>query len=52
MQKKTQKKFNIIVLTGLILQTGLPILFVTAGSTSFVVFMSVIGEVLNVDRQS
>ncbi|MGN0787807.1 MAG: FtsW/RodA/SpoVE family cell cycle protein [Candidatus Onthoplasma sp.] len=32
--------------------TGLPLPFISAGSTSFLVFMSAIGVVLNVDRES
>lgn len=43
---------NIAVVTGLIPPTGLPLPFISAGSTSLVVFMSAIGVVLNVDRQS
>jgi len=38
------------VLTGSILPTGLPLPFISAGSTSLLVFMSAIGVVLNVDR--
>lgn len=40
------------MLRGLIPPTGLPLPFISAGSTSIVVFMSAIGVVLNVDRQS
>lgn len=32
--------------------TGLPLPFISAGSTTLLVFMSAIGVVLNVDRQS
>ncbi|MBO7527844.1 MAG: FtsW/RodA/SpoVE family cell cycle protein [Clostridia bacterium] len=32
--------------------TGLPLLFISAGSTSLVVFMSAIGVVLNINKQS
>ncbi|MBQ3502968.1 MAG: FtsW/RodA/SpoVE family cell cycle protein [Clostridia bacterium] len=39
------------MLTGLITPTGLPHAFISAGSTSLLVFMSAIGVVLNVDRQ-
>lgn len=39
------------MLTGSIPPTGLPLPFISAGSTSIVVFMSVIGVVLNVDMQ-
>ena len=40
------------MLRGSIPPTGLPLPFISAGSTSLVVFMSAIGVVLNVDRQS
>ena len=43
---------NIAVVTGSIPPTGLPLPFISAGSTSLLVFMSAIGIVLNVDRQS
>jgi len=43
---------NIAVVTGSIPPTGLPLPFISAGSTSLLVFMSSIGVVLNVDRQS
>lgn len=43
---------NIAVVTGSIPPTGLPLPFISAGSTSLLVFMSAIGVVLNVDRQS
>ena len=43
---------NVAVVTGSIPPTGLPLPFISAGSTSLVVFMSAIGVVLNVDRQS
>lgn len=42
---------NIAVVTGSIPPTGLPLPFISAGSTSLLVFMSAIGVVLNVDRQ-
>ncbi|MBQ7453035.1 MAG: FtsW/RodA/SpoVE family cell cycle protein [Clostridia bacterium] len=32
--------------------TGLPLPFISAGSTSLVVFMSAIGVVLNISKQS
>ena len=41
-----------LVLTGSIPTTGLPLPLISAGSTSLLVFMSAIGVVLNVDRQS
>ena len=40
------------MLTGSIPPTGLPLPFISAGYTSLLVFMSAIGFVLNVDRQS
>ena len=40
------------MLRGSIPPTGLPLPFISAGSTSLLVFMSAIGIVLNVDRQS
>ena len=47
-----QVLLNIAVVTGSIPPTGLPLPFISAGSTSLLVFMSAIGIVLNVDRQS
>jgi len=43
---------NIAVVSGSIPPTGLPLPFISAGSTSLVVFMAAIGVLLNVDRQS
>ncbi len=43
---------NIAVVSGSIPPTGLPLPFISAGSTSLLVFMSAIGVVLNVDRQN
>jgi len=40
------------MLTGSITPTGLPLPFISAGSSSLLVFMSAIGVVLNVDRHS
>ncbi|MBE7074094.1 MAG: hypothetical protein E7379_03280 [Clostridiales bacterium] len=40
------------MLRGSIPPTGLLLLFISAGSTSLLVFMSAIGVVLNVDKQS
>lgn len=40
------------MLRGSIPPTGLTFAFISAGSTSLLVFMSAIGVVLNVDRQS
>lgn len=47
-----QSLLNIAVVSGSIPPTGLPLPFISAGSTSLLVFMSAIGVVLNVDRQS
>lgn len=43
---------NVAVVTGSIPPTGLPLPFISAGSTSLVVFMSAIGILLNINRQS
>ncbi len=48
----TQVVLNIAVVTGSIPPTGLPLPFISAGSTSLMVFMSAIGICLNVYRQS
>ena len=40
------------MLKGSIPPTGLPLPFISAGSTSLLVFIYVIGVVFNVDRQS
>lgn len=47
-----QTILNIAVVTGSIPPTGLPLPFISAGSTSLVVFMSAIGVVLNISKQS
>ena len=47
-----QVAINIAVVTGSIPPTGIPLPFISAGSTSLLVFMSAIGVVLNVRRQS
>ena len=47
-----QTVLNIAVVTGSIPPTGLPLPFVSAGSTSLIVFMSAIGLCLNVAKQS
>ena len=47
-----QMLINIAVVTGSIPPTGLPLPFISAGSTSLVVFMSAIGVVLNINKQS
>lgn len=46
-----QMLVNIAVVTGSIPPTGVPLPFISAGSTSLVVFMSAIGVLLNIDRQ-
>ena len=43
---------NLCVVSGMIPPTGLPLPFISAGSTSIIVFMSAVGVVLNVGRQS
>ena len=43
---------NIAVVTGSIPPTGLPLPLMSAGSTSLLVFMSAIGIVLNIDKQT
>lgn len=48
----TQVLINIAVVTGSIPPTGVPLPFISAGSTSLVVFMSAIGVVLNISKQS
>ncbi len=47
-----QTFLNVSVVTGLVPPTGLPLPFISAGSTSLVVFMSAIGVVLNISKQS
>lgn len=47
-----QVVINLFVISGLIPPTGLPLPFVSAGSTSLIVFMSAIGICLNVQKQS
>ncbi len=46
-----QTLLNIAVVTGSIPPTGLPLPFISAGSTSLVVFMSAIGILLNINKQ-
>lgn len=43
---------NLCVVVGLVPPTGLPLPFISAGSTSIMIFMSMIGVVQNVHRQS
>lgn len=42
---------NIAVVTGLVPPTGLPLPFISAGSTSIMIFMAMLGVVQNVHRQ-
>ena len=48
----TQVLINIAVVTLSIPPTGVPLPFISAGSTSLVVFMSAIGILLNISKQS
>ncbi len=43
---------NLCVVTGMIPPTGLPFPFISAGSTSIIVFMSAIGVCLNINKNS
>ena len=43
---------NLCVVVGLVPPTGLPLPFISAGSTSIMIFMSMIGVVQNIHRQS
>ncbi len=47
-----QVLLNIAVVTGLVPPTGLPLPFISAGSTSIMIFMAMLGVVQNVHRQS
>ena len=47
-----QVLLNIAVVTGLVPPTGLPLPFISAGSTSIMIFMSMIGIVQNIHRNS
>lgn len=47
-----QVMLNISVVTGLVPPTGLPLPFISAGSTSIMIFMAMLGVVQNVQRQS
>lgn len=47
-----QTILNLCVVTGLIPPTGLPLPFISFGSTSLVVFLSAIGVLLNISKQS
>lgn len=46
-----QVLLNIAVVSGLVPPTGLPLPFISAGSTSIMIFMSMLGVVQNVHRQ-
>lgn len=48
----SQVLINIAVVSGSIPPTGVPLPFVSAGSTSLVVFMASIGVLMNIDKQS
>ncbi len=47
-----QVLLNIAVVTGLVPPTGLPLPFISAGSTSIMIFMAMLGVVQNVYKQS
>ena len=47
-----QTLLNILVVSGLIPPTGLPLPFISSGSTSIVVFMAAIGVLLNINKQN
>lgn len=47
-----QTLLNIAVVSGSIPPTGLPLPFISSGSTSIVVFMSAIGVLLNISKQN
>ena len=47
-----QVLLNMAVVTGLVPPTGLPLPFISAGSTSIMIFMSMLGVAENVHRQS
>lgn len=48
----SQVLINIAVVTGSIPPTGVPLPFISCGSTALVVFMSAIGVLINIDRQN
>ena len=48
----TQVLINIAVVTGSIPPTGLPLPFISAGSTALVVFMAGVGILINIHKQS
>ena len=47
-----QVLLNIAVVTGLVPPTGLPLPFISAGSTSIMIFMSMLGVIQNIHKQS
>lgn len=47
-----QVLLNVAVVTGLVPPTGLPLPFISAGSTSIMIFMAMLGVVQNVHKQS
>ncbi len=47
-----QTMINIAVVSGLIPPTGLPLPFISCGSTSLVVFLAAIGILLSIDREN
>lgn len=47
-----QTILNLSVCLGLIPPTGLPLPFISAGSTSLIVFMGAVGLLLNIDKES
>lgn len=48
----SQVLINIAVVTGSIPPTGVPLPFISCGGTALVVFMSAVGVLLNIDKQS
>lgn len=48
----TQVLINVAVVTGSIPPTGVPLPFISSGSTALVVFMAAIGVLLNIHKQS
>ena len=47
-----QVMLNIAVVTGLVPPTGLPLPFISSGSTSLMVFMGALGIVQNIHKNS
>ena len=48
----TQVVLNVLVISASMPPTGLPLPFISAGSTSLIVFMSALGICVNVHKQS